>query len=114
MERKFEMSEEGKITTVHPVWLDTIVPPEYEDEELYEIILFFVIHSPCSGQSENGISLTERGWKEKPWNSPKYLKEKLDNVIFDTNTRILKMADSKYKMLSEIEKYNLDDDFFQI
>lgn len=107
------MPEEGKITTVHPVWLDTIVPPEYEDEGLYEIILFFVIHSPCSGQSENGISLTERGWKEKPWNSPKYLKEKLDNVIFGTNTRMLKICESKYKMLCEIENYNLDDDFFK-
>ena len=61
------MAEEGKITRIHPEWLDTEVPPEYEDEGLYEIILFFVIHSPCSGQSSKGISLTERGWKSKPW-----------------------------------------------
>lgn len=106
------MPEDGKITTLHPAWLDTIVPPEYEDEGLYEIILFFVIHSPCSGQSEKGISLTDRGWNEKPWNSPKYLKEKLDNAIFGTTPGMLKKADSKHKMLSEIEKYKLDDNFF--
>ena len=33
----------GKTTSVHPAWLDTIVPSEYEDEGLYEIILFFVL-----------------------------------------------------------------------
>lgn len=34
------MEEKGKITSVHPAWLDTVVPTEYEDEKLYEIILF--------------------------------------------------------------------------
>lgn len=104
--------EEGKITSIHPDWLDTIVPPEYEDNDLYEIILFFVIHSPCSGQSSKGISLTERGWKPKPWYSPKYLKDKLDRAIWGEESRSLKMVDSKVKILSEIESMDLDDDFY--
>ena len=89
--------DEGVITSTAPEWLNTIVPPEYEDAGLYEIILFFVIHSPCSGHSSKGISFTERGWKPKPWYSPRYLKEKLDEVIFGTDKRILKMVDSKAK-----------------
>lgn len=94
------------------MWLDTMVPSEYEDEGLYEIILFFVIHSPCKGQSSKGISLTERGWKAKPWYSPKYLKEKLDKAIFGEDTRQLKMVDSKNKLLHEIQTFDLDDDYF--
>ena len=35
------MSENRIITTNHPTWLDTVVPEEYEDAGLYEIILFF-------------------------------------------------------------------------
>ena len=106
------MADIGKTTSVHPAWLDTIVPSEYEDEGLYEIILFFVIHSPCNVQSSKGISLTERGWKAKPWYSPKYLKEKLDKVIFGESPKILKMVDSKCKLLPEIKKFDLDDDYF--
>lgn len=106
------MSEFGKITEIHPNWLDTIVPPEYEDEKLYEIILFFVIHSPCKGQSSKGISLTERGWKPKPWNSPRYLKEKLDKAIFGDDLRLLKMTESKAKLLPEISSLDLDDNFY--
>lgn len=106
------MADEGKITKIHPAWLDTVVPSEYEDEGLYEIILFFVIHSPCSGQSSKGISLSERGWKAKPWYSPKYLKEKLDKAIFGDDLRLLKMVESKAKLLPEIGSLDLDDDFY--
>lgn len=78
------MAGKGKMAPVHPYWLDTVVPAEYEDEALYEIILFFVIHSPCPGQSASGISLTERGWKEKPWYSAKYLKIDLIKLFSET------------------------------
>ncbi len=107
-----KMAEEGKITNIHPTWLDTIVPPEYEDDALYEIILFFVIHSPCSGQSSKSITLTDRGWKPKPWYSPKYLKDKLDKAIFGEEPRLLKMVDSKPKILPEIASLDLDDNFY--
>lgn len=106
------MAVEGKISNIHPVWLDTVVPAEYEDEGLYEIILFFVIHSPCNGQSSKGISLNERGWKAKPWYSPKYLKEKIDKAIFGDKQKMIKMVDSKNKLLPEIKALDLEDDFF--
>ena len=102
----------GIITTNNPTWLETIVPPEYEDQALYEIILFFVIHSPCEGQSMRGISLAERGWKSKPWNSPKYLKEKLDIAIFGNESRLIKMVKSKADMLQQAEAMDFGDDFY--
>lgn len=106
------MEQEKIITEIHPHWLDTVVPNEYEDSGLYEIILFFVIHSPCIGQSAQGVSLTEYGWKPKPWYSPKYLKDKLDKAIFGDGMRLLKMADNKEKLLSEIDSLDLNDDFY--
>lgn len=106
------MEEKGKITSVHPAWLDTVVPTEYEDEKLYEIILFFVIHSPCNGQSSKGIPLSKRGWKQRPWYSPSYLKEKLDKAIFGDEERLLKMVESKAKILSKIDDMKLDNDFY--
>ncbi len=93
-------------------WIYTRVPPEYEDDELYEIILFFVIHSPCKGQSSNGISLQERGWKEKPWYSPGYLKDKLDKAIFRDAPKMLKMVKNKSQISKELEILGLGEDFF--
>ncbi|MCI5537759.1 MAG: hypothetical protein MR390_03435 [Oscillospiraceae bacterium] len=105
-------SEYSIITNPHPNWLNTIVPPEYEDELLYRIILFFVIHSPCKCQSANSISLTERGWKTKPWYSPGYLKDKLSHVIFGDKQQKIKMVNSKTEMGSENNSFNLDENFY--
>ena len=73
---------------------------------------FFVIYSPCNGQSSKGISLSQRGWKEKPWYSPKYLKEKLDKAIFADQTRLLKMVGNKEDLKTEINSFDLDQNFY--
>lgn len=104
--------EYGIITSVHPDWLNALVPQEYEDDDLYEIIKFYVIYSPCFGQSAKGISLQERGWKPKPWNSSKYLKDRLDLAVFNGKERRIKMVDSKLEMLTKITSLDLDGDFF--
>ncbi len=75
-------------TELHPAWLDTLVPEQYEDQGLFDIILFFVFHSPCVGQSARCIPLSQYGWKEKPWYSPKYLKKPLDDIIFGNKTKV--------------------------
>lgn len=103
-------NEEIKVSE-NPKWLETIVPPEYEDEGLFEIILFFVIHSPCQGQSASGISLTDRGWKPRPWSSPKYLKEKLDKAIFGDEQKMLKMVEGPAKIAAELDSFQLGEDF---
>lgn len=106
-------TEQYLLTKIHPLWLDTRVPLEYEDESLYEIILFFVIHSPCDGQSARRISLSDRGWKKNPWYSPSYLKDKIDNILWGDGKKQLKMVMSKADMLHEAERFNLKDNFFK-
>lgn len=100
------------ITTHRPLWLKTDYMNICKDIELYEIIQFFIIHSPCHGQSWKGISLVERGWKQKPWASPKYLKEKLDKAVFGVEKRLLKMADSKEKMMEDVYSLDLNDNYY--
>lgn len=104
--------KEGLIIDTYPDWLRINVPSEYEDEGLFEIILFFIIHSPCGNQSFKKIALETRGWKSKPWHSKKYLKEKLDNAIWGTEQRMLKMVESKEKIISEVNSMDLGKNFY--
>lgn len=106
------MSKEGAITNIQPEWLKTVVPAEYEDNDLFQIILFFVIHSPCQGQSSKGISLEERGWKPKPWYSPSYLKNRLDKAIWGDEVRKLEMTGNKSQIKDKIKSMDLDEGFY--
>lgn len=103
---------QGHMTSLHPPWLDVLVPPDYEDEDLYRIILFFVIHSPCPGQSARGISLQKRGWKPKPWYSPPYLKDRLDRAIWGNDPPRLTMVESREALANKLLNHDMDDDFF--
>ena len=105
-------SDKELITDVHPKWLDTFVSPDYEDDELYKIILFYVIHSPCIGQSARCIFLQDRGWKAKPWDSHYYLKDRLNKAIFGDDEPVLKKVDSKAEMKKEAENFDLEEDFY--
>lgn len=105
-------SDKELITDIHPSWLDTFVSPDYEDNELYKIILFYVIHSPCIGQSARRISLQDRGWKVKPWYSHNYLKDRLDKAIFGDDKPLLKKVDSKTEMKKEAKNFDLEEDFY--
>ena len=106
------MPKDARIVPIHSSWLNIPVPIEYEDKDLMEIISFFVIHSPCDGQSAKQISLTDRGWKPKPWYSPKYLKDKLDKAIWEGKPRMLKMCESKSILHAELNSFDLDNDFY--
>lgn len=99
-------------TERHPVWLDTEVPPEYEDEDLFKIILFFVFYSPCQGQSQRHKPLTEYGWKENPWNTPSYLKDKLNFIIFGNNPSAFFYCKAKSDFKKTIEKNNFNHNFY--
>ena len=46
--------EDLVISPKHPKWLDTIVADRHCDNDLYKIILFFVIFSPCPKYSTQG------------------------------------------------------------
>lgn len=113
MGKRKNKTVKGKLTREHPDWLDIRVPPEFEDDDLYRIILFFVIHSPCPGQSARGISLSEHGWKRNPWYSPQYLKNKLDKEIFGEENRYIKMVSDKETFKNECKDKDFDESFYE-
>lgn len=52
-----DVNEGFVISEIKPKWVEEKIPMEWIDEELLSIIMFFVIHSPCKGQSAKSISL---------------------------------------------------------
>ena len=63
---------------LNPGWIKRIVPDSYADDVLREIILFYVINTPCTNLSSSSIALTEYGWKKDVWK-----KEGLKKALFD-------------------------------
>lgn len=75
-----------------PQWIDNIEYEDYIDNQLQQIMYFFVLHSPVPGLSGMHISLNDYGWS-KPWSKPFYL------------NRQLKDAASEYKLLYSADTY---------
>lgn len=50
-----------------PEWVKKRVPDNYADDVLKDLIMFYVINTPCDGLSSSGIKLTEYGWGEDIW-----------------------------------------------
>lgn len=98
-------------SSLHPQWLDTPVPESYEDDNLFKIILFFVIYSPCEAQSRRSRPLSFYKWKDKPWYVPSYLKKPLDKVIFGEDERRFYVGNRK-NFASKIAGHDLDEDFY--
>ena len=59
-----------------PVWLSWIAPEEFNDADLFRIVVFYVFHSPCEGLSSQHKPVTEYNWNN-PWGKPEYLNKKL-------------------------------------
>lgn len=106
-EDKFVYSE------LKPSWLYTIVPSEYENDNLLKIIMFFVIYSPCPNQSKRSKTLTEYGWDENVWKNRR-LKDKLDKEIFGNDPKHIKVVNGKENLKDEFIKMQLyNEDFFE-
>lgn len=111
--KKNKKEEKDVLTDIHSKWLENDIDI-YEDQDLYEIVKFFVLHSPCNGDSYRANCLTKYGWKEKPWYVPSYLKDKIDDLIFGTNERIFyvaKNSDEFYDIVLTNKKY-FGNDFY--
>lgn len=89
-------------------WLRWIAPEEFEDRELFRIVVFFVFHSPCSGLSSMGRSLASYGWNA-PWRKPYKLNCQLKQA--STNYSLVFSAESYDQLEDALEKANLGDDF---
>ena len=77
-------------TSKNPEWLNILAPEEFNDEELFRIVIFYVFHSPCEGLSAMGKTLSSYGWNT-PWSKPFYLNKQLKasasnfEILFSAN-----------------------------
>lgn len=89
-------------------WLRWIAPEEFNNADLFRIIVFFVFHSPCRTLSYMNRTLAEYGWHE-PWKKPYQLRKQLIQV--STNCELLFSAETYDTMDEELKKGNLYDGF---
>lgn len=89
-------------------WLRIIAPEEFNDDELFRIVVFFVFHSPCKNTSAMRKTLSEYNWNT-PWRKPYYLNKQLKEA--SSNSELLFSADTYDNLESALEQSNLLDDF---
>jgi hypothetical protein len=96
------------LTERKPDWLGWIAPEQFNDPELFRIVVFFVFHSPCDGVSAMGKSLSEYGWSA-PWKKPYYLNKQLKQAA--TTYNLLYSTDNYNKMSETLKLADLKDNF---
>lgn len=75
------MCEKGKqdngyeIAPLAPGWIKKRVPDSYADDDLKEIVLFYVINTPCTDLSSSSIPLADYGWNKDVWKKGELKKE---------------------------------------
>ena len=106
-------SEKWLQTQKHPAWLDTEIGTEYIDEGFMEILMFYVIYSPCPEFCTRGHTLQYYGWKKKPWNSNRYLKNKLNKGIFENNKKYFQAVRTLDALSDALKKADLMEDFYR-
>lgn len=57
-------------------WINWIAPDDFNDKDLFRIVIFFVFHSLCENSSSMRKTLEEYGWTA-PWKKPYYLNKQL-------------------------------------
>ena len=112
MKNKKLSPEEQVISSKHPEWLDAFVADCHFDNDLYKIILFFVIFSPCPKYCTQGRTLQFYKWKDKPWSTNKYLKDKLDSGVFSDKKKYFQCADHIIDLVDAVRKADLEEDFY--
>lgn len=89
-------------------WLNEIAPHEFEDKDLFRIVVFFVFHSPCENVSARGISMQDYHWSN-PWNEPYYLNQRL--IDASNNPKLLYSAKNYEIMGDKLKEANLRENF---
>ena len=95
-------------TERNPKCLQWIALEEFNDNDLFRIVIFFVFHSPCDGLSVLGKTLQEYGWSN-PLGKPFYLNKQLKKVV--NNTNLLTAIRNYSDMNESLEKTQLLNDF---
>ena len=106
------MSENNgyEYASVAPGWIKKKVPDDYADDILKEIILFYVINTPCIDLSSSGISLSTYGWSTNVWQRGK-LKTVLFKIAGLEREKTFFVAHKTDEMKKVCKKANLSKDF---
>lgn len=107
------MEEEKKgveIAPLSPGWIKKTVPASYADDDLYRIVLFYVINTPCTDLSSSGLPLSSYGWGKEVWTKPT-LKAKLFEVAGLEPKKTFFVAKKLNEMKSLCQAANMKKDF---
>lgn len=85
-------------TKSNPEWINWISSEQFNDQDLFKIVIFYVFHTPCSQLSCMGKSLSDYGW-HNPWKKPYFL------------NRQLRQASSAHQLIYSAEKCDELDKF---
>lgn len=100
------------LTQKHPIWLDTKISNNAFDEDLFQIILFYVFYSPCPKYSTQGRTLQYYNWSDKPWKTNRYLKDKLNGNLFGEKRKYFRAASQISKLPEAFQKAELEECFY--
>ena len=95
-------------TDRNPKWLNWIAPEQFNDYDLFRIVVFFVFHSPCPEQSFMCRTLKEYGWSA-PWKKPYWLNKQLKQAA--SNYELIFSAKGYDEMDIALNMAELKDDF---
>lgn len=110
---KKEIQENLVLTEKYPDWLKGWISDEQFDKDLFQIFLFYVIFSPCPKYCTKGHTLQYYGWKEKPWSTNRYLKDKLDKNVFFERKKYFRSVGKIAELQSAFNKAELLDNFYE-
>ena len=98
------------IASLTPGWIKKRVPDNYADDVLKDLIMFYVINTPCDDLSSSGIKLTEYGWGKDVWKNDR-LKNYLFSIAGLERNSSFAVASKTDEMKAICEKTSLKKDF---
>ncbi len=102
-----------ELSPMNPGWIKKRVPDSYADDDLKELILFFVINTPCTDLSSSSINLSEYGWRKDIWKDEK-LKKGLFEIAGIKKGTSFSVAHKTNEMKVACEKTSLKKNFHKI
>lgn len=99
-----------EISPMNPGWIKRRVPDEYADDSLKDLIMFFVINTPCTNLSSSSIDLSDYGWGKDIWKNEK-LKKALFQIAGIERGSTFVVAQKASEMKSVCEKASLKKNF---
>ncbi len=95
------------LVDIKPKWLLEDLPEEViTSSDWLKVLRFFVIESPCSGQSNRRKDICEK-WGNAPWMPPRYLKIPLNLAVFGIRSSRFVKVGSKSKIEDALSKQDL-------